>query len=137
MHVPCAEQGHVECGPAHLGAMDTHQPGPRLRVAQHERVAPVIAGVGHVTVGTRLTGVRGVAALKGQPVVGTAAVGERADADVGGRRRGRKEFLGLLQPAPPVVEVQRGDDFLVDLFVGGRVTERPTPEQADENQFVA
>ena len=68
--------------------------------------------------------------------MGAAAVGVQADRDI--RRRGwrREEIPRLVEPTLLAIELDGGTDLGVDPVVGLRVTQRPSPEQAHEDDLV-
>ena len=142
VQVPGPEQGQVQFGPAHLGAVHAHQPGPLLPglafvMAQHQGIGAVIAGVAHPALRPRLAGVGLVAAVEGDPLMGTAAAGERPDRHVRRCGWGGEIALRLVQPAAVPVEIECLVNLAVDFLIGLRIAQGAPPQQADEHQFVA
>ena len=142
VQVPGPEQGQVQFGPAHLGAVHAHQPGSLLAdlavvMAQHQGIGAVISGVAQPALRPRFTGMGLVAAVEGDPLMGPAAAGERPDRHVRRCGWGGEVALRLVQPASIGVEIECVVDLAVDFLIGLRIAQGASPQQADEHQFVA
>ena len=69
---PGAKQSEIQRGPAHFRPMHTHQPGPRLRVAEQQRVLEVVCGVALPPLRTRFAWMRRVSAVEEDAVKGVS-----------------------------------------------------------------
>ena len=82
MQFPGAEHSEIEWSPAHLGAMHTHQPRSRFRVAQQQCVLAVIRGVSQPPFVTRFARMRRVPAVEEDAIKGASASLDLSDCDI-------------------------------------------------------
>ena len=69
--------------------------------------------------------------------MGAVATGVGADLEISRRLRSREEALRLGQPPFLAVELRRRTHLVVDLFVDAGITDRASPQQTNQDEFVA